>query len=88
MFLIRTLGAEVDKKWVLLLQHSCLEAMGAVLHCIPVDILDECCRVAVPWAKPLSGRTPPHEKGGKGSRAGHWGKWDCIRVVTDTQSHA
>jgi hypothetical protein len=60
--------------------------MGAVLHCILVDILTGILQgsSSLDWA---SGRSS-HGRGGKESRAGHWGKWNCVRVVTETQSHA
>ena len=60
--------------------------MGAVLHCILVDILTGILQgsSSLDWA---SGRSS-HGRGGKERRAGHWGKWNCVRVVTETQSHA
>lgn len=73
MVLIHTLGAEVDKKWVSLLQLRCLEVMGAALHCIPVDILGECCRVAVLWAEPLGGAPMGEVLRGAGQATGESG---------------
>lgn len=85
VFPIHALGTGLDRKWVLLLQHRCLEVMGAVLHCILVDILGRILQgSSLGW---VSGRSL-HGRGGKESRASHWGKWNCVRVVTETQSHA
>lgn len=60
--------------------------MGAVSRCIPVDILGGILQggSSLGWA---SGRNP-HGRGSKESRTGHSGKWDCVRVVTEIQSHA